>query len=40
MIYDFTNADSIALMDIELGMIVTYKVLHAISALKNNKAVA
>lgn len=37
MTYDFSNADSIALLDIERNMIVINEVWQAISALKNNK---
>lgn len=37
MTYDFSNANSIALLDIELSMIVTNEVWQAISVLKNNK---
>lgn len=37
MAYDFSNVNSIALLDIELIMIVTNEVWHAISVWKNNK---
>lgn len=38
MTYDFNNANSITLLNIELDMFATYEIWHAISVLKNNKA--
>lgn len=37
MTYVFSIADFIALLDIELDLIATYEVQHAVNALKNNK---
>lgn len=37
MAYDFSNVNSIALLDIELSMIVTNEVWHVISVQKKNK---